>query len=347
MKKHVVLLNFLILFGCSQESSMESKIEIKENIPLVTWVNPIETVQKKYYPALGLINTVGAGNLNWKTSGTIEEILIKEGDQVTKGQKIASLECKIQMLDRSNSETMLRQAELALDDANKNYERAEKISETGSISQEQLEKLEMAVSQAVLNYESTKIALDLKNIQVEDCDIIAPFDLNVEFVFSRLGNDVSIGMPAVKILPLKGMRMEIMLAPHVAKEIQIGNTLVDENKNIWMLSHKSGSSDMMTGAMNTLWEAMDETDTENGIWVTTSINMGDTQGYIVPLASIVQIQGPGVYLINEQDEIRWIPIDILVENDNDALIEGVTSSQKIVLRRPGNLRDGQKVRIGK
>lgn len=343
MKKHVILLSFLIFFGCSQEN-MESKIETKENIPLVTWVNPIETIQKKYYPALGLINTVGAGNLNWKTSGTIEEILVKEGDQADKGQKIASLECKIQILDRSNSETMLSQAELALDDANKNYERAEKISETGSISQEQLEKLEMAVSQSVLNYESAKIALDLKNMQVEDCDIVAPFDLSIEFVFSRLGNDVAIGMPAIKILPLEGMRMEIMLAPHIAKEIQIGNTLVDENENIWVLSHKSGSSDMMTGAMNTLWEAVNETNTENGIWVTTSINMGDTQGYIVPLASIVQVQGPGVYLIDEQDEIKWIPINILIENDNDALIEGVTSSQKIVLRRPGNLRDGQKVR---
>ena len=140
--------------------------------------------------------------------------------------------------------------------------------------------------------------------------------------------------------------MEVMLAPHVAKEIQIGNTLVDENENIWRLSHKSGSSDMTTGAMNTLWEATEELNPENGIWVTTSIDMGDVQGYIVPLASIVQLQGPGVYLINDQDEIKWIPVDILVENDNDALVEGLTSSQRIVLRRPGNLRDGQKIRTG-
>ncbi|MBG98166.1 hypothetical protein CL659_03450 [bacterium] len=345
MKKHVILLSFLILFGCSEENT-ESQIEKKESIPLVTWVNPIETIQKKYYPALGLINTVGAGNINWSTSGTIEEILVKEGDEVAKGQKMASLECEMQILDRSNSILLLRQAELALDDADKNYERAKKISETGSISQEQLEKLEMAVSQAVLNYESAEIALNLRNMQVEDCDIVAPFDLNVEFVFSRLGNDVAIGMPALKILPLKGMRMEVMLAPHVAKEIQIGNTLVDENENIWRLSHKSGSSDMTTGAMNTLWEATEESNPENGIWVTTSIDMGDVQGYIVPLASIVQLQGPGVYLINDQDEIKWIPVDILVENDNDALVEGLTSSQRIVLRRPGNLRDGQKIRTG-
>ncbi len=92
---------------------------------------------------------------------------------------------------------------------------------------------------------------------------------------------------------------------------------------------------------------MKDMESENGIWVTTIIDMGEIQGYIVPLSSIIQLKGPGVYLIDKNDEIKWIPIEILVENDATALVEGITENQRVVLRRPGNLRDGQKVRIKK
>ncbi len=344
MKKYFVLFIISIIFGCSDQPADE-KEEIQENLPLVTWVHPEKTIQKKYYPALGLINTTGSGNLNWKSSGKIENIFVEEGQEIKEGTEMASLECKMQILDMANSETTLKQAKLALDDAENNLERVEKISHTGSITQEQLEKLQNAVDQARLNFESAEIMVTLKRIQVEDCSVLAPFDLQVEFLFSRIGNDVTIGMPAIKILPLKGMRMEILLAPHIAKQISLGNMLIDENENEWKMVHKTRSSEPGTGAINTIWKIETEMDSENGIWVTTTIDMGEIKGHIVPLSSIVQLKGPGVYRIDENDEIQWVAVEILVENDNTALIKGVEENERIVLRRPGNLRDGQKIRI--
>ncbi len=346
MKKYFILLIISIFFGCSNTTT-ENKEEVQEALPLITWVHPEETIQKKYYPALGLINTIGSGNLNWKSSGKIENIFSQEGEKIEEGSEIASLECKMQLLDMSNSETVFKQAKLGLADVEKDLERIEKIFHTGSITQEQLEKLQNAVDQARLNVESAEIALSLKKIQVEDCSLIAPFDLQIEFIYSRIGNDVTIGMPAVKILPLKGMRMEILLAPHVAKQINLENILVDENENEWKMVHKSRSSELGTGAINTIWKTEKDMESENGIWVTTTIDMGEIMGYIVPLSSIVQLKGPGVYLVDQNDEIRWTPIEILVENNTTALISGVEENQRIVLRRPGNLRDGQKVRITK
>ncbi len=346
MKKYFILLVIPIFFGCSNTTS-DAEGGIQEDLPLVTWVYPEKTIQKKHYPALGLINTIGSGNLNWKSSGKIENIFSQEGEQIEEGSTIASLECRMQLLDMSNSETAFKQAELIFIDAKKDLERVEKIFHTGSITQEQLEKLQNAVDQAGLNLESAEIILSLKKIQVEDCSVIAPFDLQIEFMFSRIGNDVMMGTPAVKILPLEGMRMEILLAPHVAKKINLGNTLIDENENQWNMVHKSRSSELGTGAINTIWETEKDMESENGIWVTTIIDMGEIQGYIVPLSSIIQLKGPGVYLIDKNDEIKWIPIEILVENDATALIEGITENQRVVLRRPGNLRDGQKVRIKK
>ena len=112
----------------------------------------------------GTIENAAALNLNFQSSGTIKAILVKEGDQVTAGQLLATL-------DAGDLEISVKQARANLNIAQANLNKllAGSSSENIKVSEENVNNAKIAYQNAQTSYDTlvTKIDADIKTYQAQ------------------------------------------------------------------------------------------------------------------------------------------------------------------------------------
>lgn len=98
-------------------------------------------------------------NVIAKVSGMeqIMSVKVKVGDKVTKGQVLATL-------NTETTDIQLSQAQLAYDDAKSNYERTYALFEAGAVSQADMDKLQMALSNAENTLKQAQLAINYATV---------------------------------------------------------------------------------------------------------------------------------------------------------------------------------------
>ena len=161
------------------------------------------------------VDVSASGNLAFSTeeelafemAGTVEDIFVEEGDAVTAGQVVATLDTtdweeRLRSLKMSvlSAEVSLKQAEMALEEA----ERETQTSITGDVvvwccpDDDEIEIKEMQVEQAELRLEDAQAQLD-QHLE-QSPEIIAPFDGFVTKVTAEGGDEVFKGTVAATVV---------------------------------------------------------------------------------------------------------------------------------------------------
>jgi HlyD family secretion protein len=82
-------------------------------------------------------------------SGIVKELLVEAGDQVEEGDVLAKIQIVPDMVSLSSAESRVRQAEISVQDAQKNYERNKPLFDKGVISSADLQVFENALNSAL------------------------------------------------------------------------------------------------------------------------------------------------------------------------------------------------------
>lgn len=167
MKKIVVLIlmMILVLTGCQSEKQQELEVQVKN-------VRVMQAETKKYPLTLeyiGIVDTQDLRTSAYKTVGKIEEIYVKSGQQVKKGDRLMrisedDLKTKVD-IDKSQYEMAKTQYDMDVNgpvqedinrakieveiaernhiDAKDNYEKYEKLMEAGAVSFQQLQDIQL------------------------------------------------------------------------------------------------------------------------------------------------------------------------------------------------------------
>ena len=116
--------------------------------------------------------------INARTGGEIMELLFEEGDRVKKGQLLARVDTRSQL-------AQLRNAESALEDAKRNYNRTSQLYENNVVSTAEYEMAQRQLEKAdsELQYWRTEAELG---------DIYAPFSAVISDKLVELGTTVSV-----------------------------------------------------------------------------------------------------------------------------------------------------------
>ncbi len=125
-------------------------------------------------------------NVSPESSGIIENILVKEGDHVSKGQILAKL--KVDALERS-----LDELKVQLDLANTNFKRQQNLWNQNIGS-------EMQFLQSKTNKESLEKRIEGLNAQIEMSDVKAPVDGVVDKIYQKKGEIGSPQIPFAKVV---------------------------------------------------------------------------------------------------------------------------------------------------
>ncbi len=183
MYKYFILfvLSIAIIAGCSTEAK-ESQTE-KATLVKLTPVQHKTATMPIY--ASGKVAAKNEAVLSFKTGGIIEKFYADEGDLVSQGRNLATLD-----MDEVNA--YLQQAESGYNKAKRDFDRVINLYADSVASLEQKQNVETALKVAEAN-------LEIARFNARHSSINAPFTGRILKRFSNMGELVSAGMPVLSI----------------------------------------------------------------------------------------------------------------------------------------------------
>lgn len=188
------------------------KLDPAEKINTITTKKPLLTDFNHYIEAQGLVKANNSIELRPETSGTITKIHITQGQSVTKGQLLISL-------DNSVILNNIRQLETQLDFATQTYEKQKNLWEQNIGSEVQFLQLKS-------QKESLESSLNSLKAQSEKLQIKAPFSGTIDLISAKLGELAAPQLPLLRLINLKSVYIESDLSENYLKAIHIGAKVV-------------------------------------------------------------------------------------------------------------------------
>lgn len=205
MIPRLVLLALLILIAVLTQAIMKKNSSIaadkaatikQERPPVNTVVyafNPTEIADRINLP--GSIEPWIRLELMAKVSGTITEVLVKEGDEVRKGDVLARIEA-------NDYQIALQRAKAAYKLAKADYERDKTVHAKGVIPTAELDAKETAMETASADLSDAKL-------QLSRCAILAPIDGILRRLDAKVGLLLSVADPVAEILKIDKVKAVI------------------------------------------------------------------------------------------------------------------------------------------
>ncbi|UCD21770.1 MAG: efflux RND transporter periplasmic adaptor subunit, partial [Chloroflexota bacterium] len=297
--------------------------------------------------------------LSFGMTGTVTEVLVEEGNNVTKDQLLARL-------DAPSLESAVEMAELQVEIAKEQvkaaraqYEIAKENLDNGvlGVSEDVLE-LQVDIAKASwesakLGLESAKLGLESAELNLEKAEIVAPFDGMVADISITEGKEIStaaLATPAISLIDTSDIEMrgsidEIDIA--VVELNQEANILLDALPDEAIKGNVAFISPIGTSLIGVVsyetritLESPDER-LRDGMSATAEVIIERRDDVLmIPNRAIRgTLENPRVLvLVDEQQEEREITLG-LTDGINTEVLSGLDEGEKVVLRsseeRPG------------
>lgn len=162
--------------------------------------------------ATGTIEPVNSVDLSATVSGTLQQMLVKQNEQVAKGQQIAVIESKA-------AQSTLQQAKNTLANKESYYFRLRRLYRQGAVSYQDMDD-------ARLEYLNSQAAYDKAEADVNDTIVLSPMDGTVIGEPMKEGSTVSQGLSSQMIIAtvadLSSMQIELLVDETDIGEVSIG-----------------------------------------------------------------------------------------------------------------------------
>ncbi len=324
-----------------------SKLDTSKNLPLITTFQAKSNVFQHYLDIQGSVQTKQNILLYPEFSGILNRIYVKEGQRVSKGQLLASI-------DDGGLGQQLSQLEVQEALAKTTYERQERLwnQKIGS---------EMQFLQAKANYEAQQKAVSQMRSQLGKTSIRAPFSGTIDDIITDQGTVVGAGQSEViRLVNLKNMFIEAEVPESYIKYItkgkevtvffpvlnetivtsihQVGNYINPNNRSFKIEVSVPNSNELIKPNLTAKLKINDYTN-EKAILIPQSIISENSEGEQY------------VYITNSTDNpSEAIAKRTLIETgetqgDFVEILKGVNDGDTIVNEGARSVKDGQTVKI--
>ncbi|MDD3268834.1 MAG: efflux RND transporter periplasmic adaptor subunit [Syntrophomonadaceae bacterium] len=353
--------SLLILSGCSKKTPQS----VSES---ATTVNIATAEQRDIYGSTSYRNRLKASSeveVLPKTSERIISINVKEGQEVSAGQTLMTL-------DSSSLRASLKQAEakvasakatqvnnqIKLEAARKNYERTEKLFNAGAAAQLEMENAKDeydslqsgSVEAAVAEAQAALLAIE---DQVSYCSITAPVSGIVGRIDVSVGDNVTTSKTVAVISDPKQMEIEVTIGESDISKMQL-NSKVD-------VYVKSISENAFTGTVTSIASVLDanadmypvtvtvdnsEGKIKSGMYAEVLIDTSSVQNALcIPLSAIIPSNGVNiVYTVNDENRANRVEVKTGINDDTYMqILSGLKAGDKVVTLGNTLISDGSLV----
>ncbi|KXO00476.1 RND transporter [Aequorivita aquimaris] len=320
--------------------------EKKERPALVTAEVIKDTLFKHYVEVQGNVETDQNVVLNAEYSGVLTNVYVKEGQRVSKGQRLAKIDD-----GGLSSQVAQQEAQMAL--AQTTFERQQRLWEQKIGS-------EIQYLQAKTNYESAKNVTQQLRSQLSKTVITAPFSGVVDEIISDPGQVVVPGQtPIIRLVNLSDMYVKASIPETYLKSIKKGTqvkvTLASINEEF---TGKVRQVSNYINPNNRSFDIQIEIPNKDGLVkpnliATVKVNDYSAENVITVPENILQENAAGetiAYLYQPINDSIGVAKRVLLETglsyeNHTEVKSGIKKGDTIIKEGAKTLRDGQKVTI--
>lgn len=355
-----LILSALILSGCGMGVNM-GEADAKEQpyyhqaAPLILQQQPSYTVNRLFVGRVAARQQVGLG---FELSGTLQQVLVDEGDRVQQGQLLASLDTRLlrsrqQQLDANGAEIVAqtRLSQLAL-------ERQQALLAQGFAAEQRMD--ELTAEQAVLAARKRNLQAQQAElaIRIAQSSLYAPYAGRVSQrllddgavvsagqrvlqVLEQANSQAQVGVPAPFVTDLQlGERLSLLLNSIAisAELVAIGNSLDAASQTISLRLALPAEAAAADGEL--LYLDLPEVRQQAGFWVATGALTTGVRGLWNVLVMMPEASG-GHYRLEARS------VEVLHMEGSRAYIKGaIKSGETVVASGSQRFAIGQIVRSG-
>ncbi|WP_426358525.1 efflux RND transporter periplasmic adaptor subunit [Pseudocolwellia sp. HL-MZ19] len=147
-----------------------------------------------------------------QTSGVVTKLMVNVGDQVLKGEILATLDCQINTLNHNSEFAQYNQLYSELLFKKRELVRGRSLLKQKNIGEAELDRLNNAVENTRGLLQAKKAAVDNALLNVERCNIKAPYDGVVTKRVANLGEMIDFGRPLVELIEDKRLEVSAKIA---------------------------------------------------------------------------------------------------------------------------------------
>ena len=341
----------VILFTLSRnKEKLEAKAEIGASKTLVF---PVTVTSPQYknltgtYTSSGFFMPVNAMALTADISGKIVTTALKDGANISRGQIIVSVFNESEHIERQQNSIDKLLALETLQKAKADLLKMENMLKASAITVREVDEQRLAVK-------SAESKLNTINTVRKSTTITAPFSGTVNKSHVQKGSYISLGTELADIVDNSSLKLQLQLLDKDVIRLSTGKTiqvLPDLYPNYKVIGRVVYIAPKADANRNFMVEVQIPNNTKNplkpGMSGTAIINNGYMDNVLmIPLKTIVgSLQDPQVYVLEDDVVVLKKIITGYVQGENVVILEGLSTTDKVVETGQLNINDGSKVQV--
>ncbi|MEW8974418.1 MAG: efflux RND transporter periplasmic adaptor subunit [Tissierellaceae bacterium] len=373
----LIMIITTLLYGCKRTEKVDAEDPPKP-------VTIMEATTESYSNDIEISGNVKPAQLikqGFKVAGVINNVYVKEGDNISEGQTLVSLnphdyelgviaaQSQYDSLNlelNSKIQSAVNQAEANVDFIRTQLDRVRRLHEKGAVATKTVEELEVALVvaenklQEALDAKDTSVsqlrqaeaALELAQSRLNDTTLQSPINGTIVKQIAEIGETMAPGYPVFVLGRLDTLEVEVgipdRLVEHVKKGEKVKMFIHGVDKEVeGVISNIDTTADVETRTFGVKIDIENpEGDIKPGMIANVVIGMDNISSIMIPIDAVTDdTEGTYVFVYDEATETvsqRIIEVGE-VYTDKIQIISGLEDGELIVFQGQYGLLDGEKV----
>lgn len=345
MRKYFLLVLVVNLIACQNQSSNQLNDKDKKDKEKI--VINVESQQAYLgnatarFKSTAILEADRAATVTTKTSGIILDILVEEGDVVTRDQTLLVLESNEQKLS-------LQSAKANYEKSLNNYERAQQLVNKGLTNKEQLDNLKFETLALKSQLDQAKMNLSFTQVQ-------APFDGVVVRRHVKIGNLIQNATAVFDVVDFSSLQAKIDVPEHqwnIMKpdlDVKFEFDALSGSPIIGKIIRVSPVIDSKTGTFQVTVE-IDNSDglLRPGLFAKADIIYDQRENVVLvdKNAIIREDELSFVYVLKNKNKVNKVQVELGYEmEDTFEVINGLTADQIVITTGKNNITPDTEVNV--
>lgn len=350
-----------LMYGCSGNKPEQKNIP-KENPITVTVATPGNNDISGGINASGQVEAIQSANISTRVMGYITNVYVKIGDHVKQGQLLFTVNSNDILAKRAQTDAGIAQADAALTNAKKDFERFSTLYKQQSATAKELDNASLQYYAARANANAARQMRNEVNAQFSYANVTAPFSGLVTQKMQDAGSMATPGMPVVTIEQSGNLQVSASVSESQIAKIKQGDkatlNIKSVNKIIAGKITQISQSSQSSGGQYIIKISIPDSEKKQvyaGMYVNVNIPVkelvqnvsANENNILVPAESIInKDQLTGLYTIGNNNTalLRWVRLGKSFGN-NVEVLSGLAKNETFIVHADGRLYDGAPVTI--
>lgn len=325
------LLLSLLLISCNKKDETQQKTtETDEVLVPVSLTKVDQATRSESIVASGLVASSEEARLSFKIGGIIQKVYVTEGQKVSQGQLLASL-------NTTEIDAQVNQAKYGVEKSERDFKRVENMLKDTAATLEQMQNVTTALDIAKQN-------LQIAQFNRSYAQIISPID---GAVVKKMGNEGELTGPGTPIFYITSNRQGDWVVRVGVSDKDWARLKVGDKANVQLDAYPTEAFDgritklaPAADPMNKLYEievriAPKGKRLATGLFAKVELKPVQSRSYtVVPLEAIVEGNGKeaSVYVLDEtRKKVKRLPIQIgFVDGDKVLITNGLEGISEVI-----------------